>query len=137
VRALQVGQRGADDGRGADQVHCDDAVPVGAVDVPDVAAGVDARGGHDGVEAAVLLGDLAHGRLGAARVGEVLCAEREAVRRPAHVEHDRRAALGLHGGGDGRAEARRAAGDDHGAEPSHAASVRAAPTSALVERPAR
>ena len=113
-RGLEVGQRGAHHGRGAEQVDHDDLVPVVTVDVDEGAALVGAGGGEDGVEAAARAVDEAlDGRLGSAGVGEVDDLVRDPVDGDA-VEDEHAAAGVAHGGGGGGAEAAGGPGHEDG-----------------------
>ena len=74
-------QRGAGDRGRAEQVDGDDALPRPGVDLVQASARVDAGGGDDAGQVAVLGGHALDGGLGGARVGEVDLGEARA--RPA------------------------------------------------------
>ena len=113
-RGAQARQGGAHHGGGAEQVDHDDLLPLVGGDVVQRAAGVDAGGGDDGVEAAGPLGSVADRRLGGVGVGEVDDARTASAprRSAAPVEDDGRAAGARDGRDDGGAEPGGAAGDE-------------------------
>ena len=116
---LERGQRGPDDGGGAEQVDGDDLLPLGGGHVAQRAAAVRARGGHHRVDAAGAVDQRADRVFGGRGVGEVDDGGERALGRvlDGHaVDEQGAAAGGGHRGGDGAAEAGRSAGDEHGAD---------------------